>query len=53
MGRPLIADTVLCYDVKVRLDEKTHNELLKYCEEHNENKASVIRKSIKEYIKEK
>ena len=33
-------------DVKVRLDDKTRQELLEYCKVHNLTKAEAIRKGI-------
>ncbi len=33
-------------DVKVRLDDKTLQELLEYCKVHNLTKAEAIRKGI-------
>ena len=33
-------------DVKVRLDKKTNQELLKYCSEHDITRAEAIRQGI-------
>ena len=48
-GRPVVGEPKV-NDVKVRLDNDTHKKLLQYCEEHNETKASVIRKAISQFI---
>lgn len=34
------------HDVKVRIDEKTHEKLLEYCKQHNITKAEAIRQGI-------
>lgn len=44
-GRPVIGDPKT-NDIKVRLDDDTHNKLLKYCEEHDITKAEAIRQGI-------
>lgn len=44
-GRPVIGQPKT-NDIKVRLDDDTHNKLLKYCEEHNITKAEAIRQGI-------
>ena len=33
-------------DIKVRLDDATHERLLKYCEEHQISKAEAVRQGI-------
>lgn len=33
-------------DVKVRIDDETHDKLLKYCEKHQITKAEAIRQGI-------
>lgn len=43
-GRP--TDCRKDHDVKVRIDDETHNKLIKYCEEHNITKAEAIRQGI-------
>jgi predicted DNA-binding protein len=45
-------DNPLCNDIKVRLDDETHNKLLEYCQRHNVQKAQVIRKLIKQFLEE-
>lgn len=45
MGRPVVGEPK-SNDVKVRLDDTTHNLLLKYCEENNITKAEAIRQGI-------
>lgn len=44
-GRPVIGQPKT-NDIKVRLDDDTHNKLLKYCEEHEITKAEAIRQGI-------
>lgn len=44
-GRPVIGNPKV-NDIKVRLDDVTHERLLRYCEEHNLNKAEAIRRGI-------
>ncbi len=44
-GRPK-SENPKSNDIKVRLDEDTHNRLLKYCEENGITKAEAIRKGI-------
>lgn len=44
-GRPVIGQPKT-NDIKVRLDDDTHNKLLKYCEEHDITKAEAIRQGI-------
>lgn len=43
-GRP--TDCRKDHDVKVRIDDETHDKLIKYCEEHGVTKAEAIRKGI-------
>ena len=45
MGRPK-SDRPKSNDIKVRLDDETHEELLKYCERHQITKAEAIRQGI-------
>lgn len=45
-GRPVIGEPKT-NDVKVRLDDSTHQKLLEYSKENNLTKAEVIRKAIK------
>lgn len=40
-------------DVKVRLDDATHQKLLQYCEAHGLTKAEAIRKGIENLLAEK
>lgn len=44
-GRPK-AENPKDIDLKVRVDEQTHKELLRYSKEHNISKAEAIRKGI-------
>lgn len=44
-GRPKMSDPK-DVDVKVRLDKKTNQELLKYCSEHDITRAEAIRQGI-------
>lgn len=43
-GRP--TDCKKDCDVKVRIDNETHEKLLRYCEEKNITKAEAIRQGI-------
>lgn len=43
-GRP--TDCKKDHDVKVRIDDITHNKLLEYCEKNGITKAEAIRKGI-------
>lgn len=43
-GRP--TDSLKNHDIKVRIDENTHQKLLKYCEENKISKAEAIRQGI-------
>lgn len=45
MGRPVVGERK-SNDIKVRLDDTTHNLLLKYCEENTITKAEAIRQGI-------
>lgn len=44
-GRPVIGEPKT-NDVKVRLDDTTHQKLLQYCEQNNITKAEAIRRAI-------
>lgn len=44
-GRPVIGQPKI-NDIKVRLDNDTHEKLLKYCEEHGITKAEAVRQGI-------
>ena len=44
-GRPKV-ENPKDKDIKVRIDEGTHNELLNYCRRFNITKAEAIRKGI-------
>ena len=48
-GRPLKEKTVLSHNVKVRLDDETHDRLLIYCGKNHE-KAAVIREALKAFL---
>ena len=43
-------DNPLNYDIKVRVDNATHDALLEYCEKHDIKKAEFIRKLIVEFL---
>lgn len=45
MGRPK-SDNPKIFDVKVRVDKKTNERLIKYAEKHNITRTEVIRKGI-------
>lgn len=49
MGRP-ISNNPKKNDIKVRVDDKTHERLLKYCEDNKISKAEAIRKAINELL---
>lgn len=44
-GRPIVGEPKV-NDIKVRLDDTTHNKLLAYCQEHGISKAEAIRQGI-------
>lgn len=48
-GRPVVGEPKT-NDVKVRLDDTTHQKLLSYCEKNNITKAEVIRKAIIQFL---
>lgn len=48
-GRPVVGEPKT-NDVKVRLDDTTHQKLLEYCEENKTTKAEVIRKAIIRFL---
>ncbi len=52
MGRPKL-ENPKNNDVKVRLDDATHEKLLAYCEKHQMTKAEVIREAIISKVCEK
>ena len=43
MGRP-ISNNPKINDIKVRVDNETHDKLLQYCEKNGVSKAEAIRK---------
>lgn len=45
-GRPVIGEPKT-NDIKVRLDDTTHKQLLDYCKEKKLSKAEAIRKGIR------
>ena len=49
IGRPLKEKSVLSHNVKVRLDDETHDRLLIYCGKNHE-KATVIREALKTFL---
>lgn len=48
-GRPVIGEPKT-NDIKVRLDDTTYQELLKYCKDNSTTKAEIIRKAIKQFL---
>lgn len=48
-GRPVVGEPKT-NDVKVRLDDTTHQKLLQYCEENNITKAEAIRQAILQFL---
>ncbi len=49
IGRPVIGQPKT-NDVKVRIDDETHNKLISYCKEKNITKAEAIRLAIAEFL---
>lgn len=50
-GRPK-SENPLAVDLKVRLDSKTNEKLLVYCEKNNVTRAEAIRKGIHLLLKD-
>lgn len=50
LGRPLTGERK-SKDIKVRLDETTHDKLLKYCKASGDTKAEAIRQALKQFLK--
>lgn len=50
MGRPIIGEPKT-NDIKVRVDDSTHQKLLQYCKENNITKAEAIRKALQLLLK--
>lgn len=50
-GRP--TDCRKDHDIKVRIDDNTHQSLLKYCEKNNITKAEAIRRGIHLILEQK
>lgn len=48
-GRPVVGEPKT-NDVKVRIDDTTHQKLLEYCKENKTTKAEVIRKAIVQFL---
>lgn len=48
-GRPVVGEPKT-NDVKVRLDDTTHQKLLEYCEDNKTTKAEVIREAIIQFL---
>ena len=49
-GRPIIGNKK-DVDLKVRIDDITHNKLLEYCELNHMKKAEVVRPLIENFFK--
>jgi predicted transcriptional regulator len=49
-GRPLTGEKK-DHDIKVRLDETTHNKLQRYCKSSGDTKAEAIRQALKQFLK--
>ena len=49
MGRPPSSNPK-CNDIKVRVDNQTHEKLLKYCKKNGIGKAEAIRRAIAEML---
>lgn len=52
MGRPK-SDNPKEHDIKVRLDNKTHEKILNYCKSNHITKAEAIRRGINLLLKNK
>lgn len=50
-GRP--TDSRKDHDLKVRIDDSTHEKLLEYCEAHGITKAEAIRRGIHLVLQQK
>lgn len=50
-GRPIVG-AKKDIDVKVRFDKETHDNLLKYCEEHSISRTEAIRKGVRLLVSE-
>lgn len=50
-GRP--TESRKNHDIKVRVDEPTHEKLLQYCEKHGVTKAEAIRQGIQLVLQKK
>lgn len=48
-GRPVVGEPKT-NDVKVRLDNTTHDKLLQYCEDNELTKAEVIRMALIQFL---
>ena len=48
-GRPVVGEPKT-NDVKVRLDDTTHQKLLEYCKDNKTTKAEAIRKAIVQFL---
>ena len=51
-GRPVIGSPKT-NDIKVRLDDETHQILLEYCKDKGVTKAEAIRQSLHAFLKPK
>lgn len=51
-GRPVIGSPKT-NDIKVRIDEETHQRLLAYCKDKGITKAEAIRQSLQAYLQQK
>ena len=49
IGRPIIGEKKEI-DLKVRIGKETNEKLLKYCQEHNQKRAEVVREAIIEKL---
>ena len=49
-GRPLTGERK-SNDIKVRLDDTTHDKLLKYCNTSGDTKAEAMRQALKQFLK--
>ena len=51
MGRPTVSP--LIHNLKVRLDEDTHQRLVNFCNRTGKGKAEVVRVIVKDFLKDK
>ena len=50
-GRP-VEPNAKRYDIKVRVNDETYNQLIEYAAQHQTTKAEVVRTSLEKFLKE-